>query len=371
MFFHEKRLTNFIFSYIILIKATQTGIHMSNIETIAKEAEVSIATVSRALRSPAKSQSDSQRRIVNIAKKLGYDFNKRKKRTLSKKTKQIVFLSFSKNLSPEALHADGTYLPIVNGINKVIEKEGFNLIVSDVGIDENPPPSLLRNDVDGVIFHGTMSNNFYDKYIKHLPHVGIQHHDPLLKCNWVLADYWSVSFQAVEYLYKLGHRKIAFMSDMAENYNAQERYRGYKEALKYFNLPFNEDLVQCWQRPQINGIIPLETQLPDYTPQVSALMNCKTPPSAIICLGDFRAMATLEALKKMNLSVPDDVSVIGASNEIGQSFFTGCSGNFSSICSYAAQFLMELINGKHIKLMKVMIQPTLCIGNSTKDINSK
>ncbi|MFA6817183.1 MAG: LacI family DNA-binding transcriptional regulator, partial [Lentisphaeria bacterium] len=101
---------------------------MPNIETIAKEADVSIATVSRTLRNPDNLKTDKQRRIINIAKKFNYDFNKCKKRILSRKTKQIIFLSFSKTLSSETFHANSTYMPIINSINKVIGKEDYNLI---------------------------------------------------------------------------------------------------------------------------------------------------------------------------------------------------------------------------------------------------
>ena len=341
---------------------------MSNIETIAREAEVSIATVSRTLRSPNDLKTDNQRRVIDVAKQFGYDFNKRKKRIISKKTKQIVFLSFSQSLSPETLHSECTYLPIVNGINKVISKEGYNLIVSDVGIDEQPPPSLLRNDVDGVIFHGKTSYSFYDKYIKELPHVGIQHYDPRLKCNWVIADMWYASFQIVEYLYELGHRRIALIADFMESYLYQERYRGYQDALKYFGLPFNQDLAICWQRSRIDGIVPFETQLPDYSSQIAQLMECKTPPTAIICMDDIHAQAILQSLKERKLSVPDDISIVSERNSLIDSYFTGCVSNFSSVCSYAAQFIMELINGKHPKVIKLMIQPTFYEGHSTKNM---
>ena len=341
---------------------------MSNIETIAREAEVSIATVSRALRNPANTRTTNQQQIVNIAKRLGYDFNKRKKRSLSRKTKQIVFLSFSQTISPETLHENGTYLPIVNGINSVIADKGYNLIVSDVGVDETPPPSLLRDDVDGIIFHGLMAYEFYEKYIKPFPHVGIQHYDPRLKCNWVMTDQWGIAYNSVEYLYNHGHRRIAYMSDTSESYHAKERYRGYKDGLKYFDLPFNEALVQNWQRPRINGIIPYEAELPDYSEQVKQIMKTKIPPTAIICPSDFRAEAALKALNSLKISVPDNMSMFSGRNEAYQSFFTGYSSNFSTVCSYAAQFLTELIDGKHIRNMKVMIQPTLCKGSSIRNI---
>ena len=343
---------------------------MSNIETIAREAQVSIATVSRTLRDPENLTTENQRRIVNIARRVGYDFNKRKKRILSKKTKQIVFLSFSQTLSPEALYASGTYMPIVNGINDVIGEQGYNLIVSDVGVDEKPPPSLLRDDVDGVIFHGFMSYDFYEKYVKELPHVGIQHYDPRLECNWVITDHWRISYSAIEYLYKRGHRRIAYLSDISESYHSRERFRGYKDGLGYFNLPFDEALVQNWQRPRVNGVIPLEKELPDYTRQVTELLECKSPPTAIICLGDGRAMAVLKVLKDLKISVPDDISLVGAHNEAYQSFFSGYSSNFSTVCSYAAQFLMELLDGKHPREMKIFIQPTFCEGSSVKEIKT-
>ena len=296
-------------------------------------------------------------------------FNKCKKRILSRKTKQIIFLSFSKTLSSETFHANSTYMPIINSINKVIGKEDYNLIVSDVGVDEKPPPSLLRNDVDGIIFHGFMSYVFYEKYIKHLPHVGIQHYDPRLKCNWVMTDQWSIAFKSVEYLYGLGHRKISFLSDMSENDIAQERYCGYKDGLKYFNLPFNKGLIQRWQRPRINGVIPPETELPNYIPQITNLMNLENSPTAIICLGDSRALAVSRALEKIGYSIPEDVSVVGANNKDSQFGFTGACSNLYTVCKDAAQLILKLINGKHVPFRKIMIQPNFYIGTSTKAIN--
>jgi len=342
---------------------------MLNIETIAREADVSIATVSRTLRNHQNLKTDNQRRIIDVAKQLGYDFNKRKKRSLSRKTKQIIFLSFSHVLAPESLYEDATYLPIVNGINKVIDIKGYNLIVANVEIDEKPPPALLRNDVDGIIFHGLTSQAFFEKYIRDIPHVGIQHYNPHLKCNCVMTDQWNILFQEVEYLHKIGHRRIAFFADTAESEAVKERYRGYQDALKYLNLPFQKELILCWQRPRIDGLIPAESQLPNYDEQVAKLMRQKNPPTAIICLGDFRALAVSKALEKMGLSIPGDVSIVGAHNEAPRFGFTGCSCNLSDVCSYAAKFILELINNKHLKVMKIMMQPTLSIGTSTKTIN--
>ena len=342
---------------------------MLNIESIAKRANVSIATVSRTLRSPNNLKTDKQRRIIDIAKQLGYDFNKLKKRTLSRKSRQILFLSFSKTLSPETLYSNDTYLPIVNGINKIIGKEDYDLIVSNVGVDEKPPPSLLRNDVDGIIFHGLMSNDFFQKYIHHLPHVGIQHYDPRFKCNWVMTDQWSVAFQSMEYLYQLGHRYISFLSNAAKNYAFQERYRGYQDALKYFNLPLQKEFALIWEPPRVKDVIPFEIQVPDFSPQIKKLMNCKTPPSAIICSGDFQALATSNALNKMGLSVPDDISIMGTHNENPFGGFTGCSCNLHSVCAHAAQLIMSLINGENMNTVKIMLQPDLYVGTSTKAVH--
>ncbi|MFA6713730.1 MAG: LacI family DNA-binding transcriptional regulator [Victivallales bacterium] len=338
---------------------------MSNIETIAREAEVSIATVSRALRAPENTISENQRRIVDIARQLGYNFDKRRKRTLSRKTRQIVFLAFSQTLSPESLHEDATYMPIVNGINKVIGEEGYNLIVSDVGVDEKTPPSLLREEVDGIIFHGLMSQEFYHKYVQPLPHVGIQHYDPLLDCNWVITDQWSIGFRTVEYLYKLGHRRIAFLSDMGDKHVTRERYRGYCDALEIFGLEFDDKLVKRWQRPAVDGIIPMETELPDYSLQVEQLL--KNSVTAIICTDDFRALATVKTLEKCGYSVPDDIAVTGGHNDHPRFGFNGCSSNLGAVCRYAAKLVMEIINGARLLPVKIMIQPTFHEGTSVKN----
>lgn len=99
---------------------------MANIALIAEKAGVSIATVSRTLRNTNRLTTSNQRRIVEIARRMGYDFECRSSNA-EVKTRQIVFLSCVNTLSPEAFYSGDTYMPVVNGITRIINRYGYNM----------------------------------------------------------------------------------------------------------------------------------------------------------------------------------------------------------------------------------------------------
>jgi LacI family transcriptional regulator, repressor for deo operon, udp, cdd, tsx, nupC, and nupG len=340
---------------------------MSNIEAIARKAGVSAATVSRTLRNPEKVRTENQRRVVRIAKDLGYTPGRKRRSPGARKTKQIAFLAFSNVLSPESLHAPGTFLPIVNGINSIIQEHGYNLLVGEVGLDYTPPPCLLRNDIDGIIFHGLMPREFWERYIRDLPHVGIQHYDPALPCSWVRIDNERLSFLAVEHLVKLGHRRIGFLADTMEILHSRERYDGYRKALEYFDLPFEKAWTACWQRPRVDGILPLEMELPSYVDRLRPMFDAPETPSAIVTVGTFRARAAIASLREMGLEVPRDVSVSGVCNEESLTAHGISAGvdRFEEICSMAADLLLEYILKQHDRKVTVLVRPSFREGAST------
>ncbi len=294
------------------------------------------------------------------------------------KQRQILFLVFAETISEETFFDEHSLLPKINGINNILAPNGFNLLFSYIGLDKTPPPALLNNDVSGVIFYGSVGYDFWKKYISPHPNVGMSFRDPLLPTNWVEPDYEALGFLAVEHLYSLGHRRIAFVSNECDMYYSQARMNGYINALKRLGLPVRDEYLITWQRERQNGILMREYEDPDYSPYLSKAFQNKTErPTACVCMDNWRAMCTIRALKKMGLAVPNDVSVLG-SFVAPQALFldeynlTGFSCRMSEVSAQAASLLLgQLLEPENNIPRTILVRPEFHQGTTTSQVKQK
>lgn len=280
---------------------------------------------------------------------------------------QILFLSFSSAMSEYTFRAENTFEPIFTGLNGVLRKRGYNLMLTQVELDWVPPQCLVDGEIAGLVFHGPADIGFWRKYIRPFPHVGIQYHTLALDSNFVALDNHAFSVLSLKYLMQHGHRRIAFLTDEIENQISNERYQGYLQGLRELDLPYEERYQLVWQRPFVNGVLPNCREVPDYSPYLQKAFREGPPPTAVICTDDHRAEFTRQALEKMGLQVPKDVSLTGSFNEpfyhIGN--FAGVHAMLDNICSEAAGLLLEQIENPNRKFCKtVLIRPEFMPGDS-------
>lgn len=344
---------------------------MINLSQIAEAAGVSMATVSRVLRDPKRQRTSGQRRVIEAATRLGYHFDAF---PAAGATRQILFLSFSNVLSPEAFFSHGTYMNVVNGINRVISEQGYSLLVSDVGLDDVPPPSLLRGEVDGVIFHGRMSRAFYEKYVSALPFVGVQYFDPEYDCSWVKIDNANIAYQAVRHLAENGHRKICFVSDESECFHTMERRRGFAEAITHFGLEARPEWEICWQRPLVNGILPNSSSNEGFPERLIPIFKAPNRPTAIVGTDIYRALLAAATLREIGLEVPKDISVIGSRDSFFQNPTlmkpTSLIDRFDDVCTEAARLLLDTIENRRSENVTILLRPKFIAGDTVRNLNS-
>ena len=285
---------------------------------------------------------------------------------------QILFLSFSSAMSEYTFRAENTFEPIFTGLNGVLRKRGYNLMLTQVELDWVPPQCLVDGEIAGLVFHGPADTEFWRKYIRPFPHVGIQYHTLSLDSNFVALDNHAFSVLCLKYLMQHGHRRIAFLTDEIENQISYERYQGYLQGLRELNLPQDERYQLVWQRPYVNGVLPNCREVPDYTPYLEKAFRDAPPPTAIICADDHRAEFTRLALEKMGLQVPQDVSLTGSFNVPFYRIrnFAGVHAMLDNICSEAAGLLLEQIENPVRKFCKtVLIRPEFTPGDSVGSPN--
>ncbi|WP_345324845.1 LacI family DNA-binding transcriptional regulator [Candidatus Villigracilis proximus] len=198
---------------------------------------------------------------------------------------------------------------IIRGIDSELNLSGVDLVLytthRTVSKEANYVASLAQGMVDGLLlvlprspvdYIGTlMEHNF--------PFVLIDHQGTGTACPAVGATNWQGAYNATEYLIKLGHQRIGFITGSMDLGCAEDRLQGYRSALRTHHLPLETELVYEGDFLQTDG----------YT-GASALLDLPNPPTAIFASNDVMAMGVMDAVRNRGLRVPNDISVVGFDN---------------------------------------------------------
>lgn len=284
------------------------------------------------------------------------------------RSRQILFLYFTNEMSEELLNRAEIYDPIFNGLSKILHHKGYNFLFAKVDESMQPPPCMKNKDIDGIVFFGNPGKEFHEQFMTPFQCVGINSYNPTLDCNFVEEDDFSRSFKAVEYLYGLGHRRIGFFSDCSQLHLGPRRYMGFLNAITYFGLPLNPEWIVNFQQQDFKRCTSPWSNIPDYTKELKPALNASQKISAIVCIDDPRALAVKTALEKLGQTIPEDISIVGGYS-YRQIFgnFTSICGNLENVCAEAACVLIDTLEKKTdcIRGRTIMIRPQLSVGDST------
>jgi len=266
-----------------------------NICKIAKEARVSVATVSRVLNNFPYVEDTTRKNVLKIIKKYNYAPNFFA-RGLSSKKSEIIALFTPINFSTNSFY----FTEILKGINEETAASGYNLLLPSP-IFEDYLKLFTEKKIDGAILLAPSKKDpkikilFEKKFpavlvnskIRNIPRVDIDNH---LATETLLS-----------HLLKLGHKKIAFIAGPSSSANAQERLRAYKVFLKKHKLPSKNKWI-------LKGNFELEKA---YLSVRKLFLSNSDLPTAVFASNDLMAIGALKALKELNYPVPQKVSVTG------------------------------------------------------------
>jgi DNA-binding LacI/PurR family transcriptional regulator len=194
----------------------------------------------------------------------------------------------------------------IRGIDDYCKKRGYNVLIYNTDVDPDIEAKSLETlyqlRVDGIIIASSGQNTkLIDKYINNgLPIVHFQlEHDGNEK-NIIISDYRKAAFEATEYLISLGHKRICFLTQNFENVKSRnERYQGYTAALKKHKITLDKHLIQYWQR---------ET---GFEQPPEKILESTNPPTAFFTQHLAITTDLLKTLDQHNITIPDDVSLVG------------------------------------------------------------
>ncbi|WP_336989665.1 LacI family DNA-binding transcriptional regulator [Bacillus infantis] len=331
---------------------------MVTIKDIARIANVSHTTVSRALNNSPMIKEPTKRKILEIAAQLNYSPNVNAKSLVMQKSHTIgLFLtSFITGTSASFL-AD-----TIKGVNGAISQD-YNLFIR--GIDDYQDfTSINRQRFDGIIL---MSQSVRDNpFIYHV----LQKEIPLIVLNRdieeesvynICSNDAEGSKQAVEYLIENGHRDIAIIEGTSSFKSSQMRKDGYLQALIDQGISVKSSYAVKGNYDMESGFLAMEQ-----------LLSLKDPPTAVFCSNDDMAIGAMNCAFEKGLKVPDDLSVIGF-DDIGYSQYTTpplstVKRPVEQISLLGAKKMLSLVQGG-LEAEKIFVNTELIIRSSVKRIS--
>ncbi|ERJ13624.1 alanine racemase protein [Haloplasma contractile SSD-17B] len=336
---------------------------MVTIHDISKETGYSITTVSKALNGYKDISDKAKNLILEKAKEMGYLPNASARSLVMKKTWTIGVV-FEEQTGVGITHP--FFGDVLNKFKKHVEAKGYDILFISESIGRNIKSYLdhcRQKGVDGIIILCTydQNENIQELIDSPIPSVLIDFN--VEQTNCVYTNNFKSLYEAVEYLYEKGHRKIAHIYGDQFSYAGAERLRGYKQALIDLNIPLSDDylfegtnysLAEGYQRGL--DIIALEDK-----------------PTAIIAASDNLAIGTMKAFEEYNIKVPDDISIIGFDNiEISALIdppLTTINQDKEQIAAEAADSLVLQIEDKKKQYQKTVIDGILIERETVKKLN--
>ncbi|SEM57343.1 LacI family DNA-binding transcriptional regulator [Paenibacillus sp. OV219] len=272
---------------------------VATIKDVARIAGVAVSTVSYALNNSPKISEETRKKVVRAAESLNYRPSNAARNLKKQKSETIGLFLYSLG--------GPFYSQLIEGIQEVVASYNYNLIVcSTFGGENSSAHRFLREKfVDGAIIMGTPISDSLILQVagKDFPIVVLDRELNSDYVRSVLIDDEQGAYDAVTHLIKLGRRKIEFLSGPLFTIDNINRYEGYKRAMDEHNLPFSPEILMQGNCTETSGY------------QAMKLMLAGSQmPDAVFAANDEMAIGAIRALNEANLSVPEQVAVVGFDN---------------------------------------------------------
>jgi LacI family transcriptional regulator len=253
---------------------------------------------------------------------------------------------------------------VIRGIDEELSRADYDLMMYTahrrVGKEAEYAKAIANGMADGLIMVVPLAPRELIRVLPqhNFPHVLIDQSDNTNTSPVVDATNWQGAYEAVTYLIRLGHRRIAHITGTLEIASAVQRLDGYRAALRDLGIAYEDRYV-------ING---------DFHQQggqraASVLLDLPMPPTAIFASNDLSALGAMEAIRARGLYIPRDISVIGFDDiphaQITYPKLTTIRQPLAQMGRVAARMLLEIIEQpeqppRHITLATELVVRDTC-----------
>lgn len=272
---------------------------------IAERVGVSTVTVSKALSGQKGVSEEVREKIRSIAEELGYQQPSVARKSQNRKSYNIGILISERFL----VKYESFYWQMYQAVaTRATAKECFTMLeVIGAAEEENSkmPKLVQERKVDGIIVIGKMM----DAYLQHLnmeagiPVIYLDYYNGREASDSVISNSYYGTYELTYYLYRMGHRKIAYVGTLLATESITDRYFGYQKALLELGLEQKKEWVLDDRHIETGEI-----------DTVNMLQIPKDMPTAFVCNCDLTASFLIKKLKDNGYRVPEDISVVGFDN---------------------------------------------------------
>ncbi len=271
---------------------------------VARVAKVSATTVSLCFQEESRISEKTRGHVLGVASQLGYVPNQFARRLRAGKTRLIALLVAE-------MHSP-SIIDIISGVERIGIENNYNVLVfntfRNIEIERRIVQSVSELNVEGIIVMASEEENpkLLQLAQERFPLVYLNSLPPLTHRSHIIYDMEAISRMAMEYLLRLGHRRILLVNseESSKNFSSFALLeREYRRILEQEDIPFDPALIRY------SG-----TTIQDGQAAVEAALSDGVEFSAVLAICDEAALGAIECLESHGKKVPEDVSVLGIDN---------------------------------------------------------
>jgi LacI family transcriptional regulator len=329
------------------------------LKDIARDLNVSIITVSKALRGNTDISDATRQRVLTRMKELDYQPNMAA-RGLATGHSYIVGLIVPDLLNP-------FFTELAKSLGGALRNRSYDLILAssedDPEVEKSEIRMMLARGVDALLIASCqeMLEGFMNVHNQGTPFVLLDRPFPHLRANFVGTDDYSGGRLATQHLIQLGRRRLAYIGspDLSP---AADRFRGFRFALRDNDIELREDLILSSPNVESSG------DNAGYE-MMRTLLKRRSRPNGVFCHNDVVAIGAMKATLDAGLSIPKDIAFVGFDNVKYSRYLqiplTSVDQSTQLLGETAAQLALDLVAKKVDKPKTILLAPTLVVREST------
>jgi LacI family repressor for deo operon, udp, cdd, tsx, nupC, and nupG len=331
-------------------------IRKPRIGDVAKRAGVSTATVSRTLATPDRVTPKTRDAVMRAVRETGYVLNLAARNLRTSRTHAVLAVL------PDASNI--FFSQVLRGISDTLHRHGYSLVIADTANDperEREHAEFIQGGrVDGVLLlNGRMLPSPAAKRAHPVPTVSLCERIPGSRLPHVETANRDAARAMTEYLLKLGHRRIGYLSGPPANVLEHDRFAGYRDALAANGIAHDPQLVQ-----------PGDFSIGAGEAGATAYLALPSLPDAVFACNDAMAMGLIRGFTAAGVSVPDKISIAGFDDiEFAAAYnpaLTTVRQSRGDIGTRAAAMLLDLMEGRRLARREIRLPAEVVARESTR-----
>ncbi|MCZ8517938.1 MULTISPECIES: LacI family DNA-binding transcriptional regulator [Paenibacillus] len=328
----------------------------ATIYDVAKEAGVSIATVSNAINGKGKVSKKRREHIFKIMEELDYQPSLIASALMGKKTYSVGLLI------PDI--SNPFFAEIARAIEDQAHTDDYSVIMCSTDNQDERVERYIalleQKRVDGIVIGTGVDNTdiLARLQTKNMPIVLIARETSALVVDTVLVDDFIGGMMAARHLTELGHRRLAILSENLRVSSSRERIRGFKQGLLEMQIPFDD-----------HNVVICEHRVEEGRRGAAELLGRPDPPTAIFCCNDLLAIGAMQGAKQLGVKVPDQLSIVGFDDtilaQVTDPPLTTVAQPIATMGKQAFKLLIDNVQHAESTKRRIVLRPELRLRQST------